>query len=151
MTSSCTYLYVHLVWSTKYRRPMIGEALGLQIPRLLVAKTRELGCIPLAVTCMPDHVHMAVRMVASVSPALLVGQLKGLSSFRVNQERSRSGLRGRFGWQEGYGAFSFDGRETPLVAQYIRGQRTRHAAPCRVAPQGDPCWAREPEDFEPVT
>ena len=150
MTSSCTYLYVHLVWSTKYRRPMIDEALALQIPRLLVAKTRELGCIPLAVMCMPEHVHMAVRTRGSVSPALLVGQLKGLSAFRVNQARLRSGLRGRFGWQEGYGAFSFDGRDAAHVVRYIREQETRHAAPRRVPPPGDPCWAREPEDFEPA-
>jgi putative transposase len=123
---SCTEVFVHLVWSTKYRLPSITEDVKPSLHRLLVAKATQLGCAVLAVGGTADHVHVAVRLHSTVSVAKLAQEMKGASSFRIGRSHGRPGAR--LWWQAGYGAFSFAARDAERVVEYIERQREHHAA-----------------------
>jgi REP element-mobilizing transposase RayT len=52
---------------------------------------------------MPDHIHLLIGLRPIQSLSDLMQDIKGSSSKWINQNRL---VRGRFSWQEGYGAFS---------------------------------------------
>jgi hypothetical protein len=72
---------------------------------------------------MPDHVHLFFGMRPTQSISDLMRDVKGDSSKWINEK----GLaRGRFVWQDGYGAFSYSRSHVPAVIQYIRNQEQHH-------------------------
>src|SRR5256885_11569229 len=80
MPTSCTHLYVHFVWSTWDRLPLISPSLEASIHAAIAAKCRELKCVPLEVNGTENHVHVVARMHATVSVADLAKGMKGSTS-----------------------------------------------------------------------
>ena len=78
----------------------------------------------LAIGGMPDHVHLAVRVPATVAPFKLMNQVKGVSSALVRKQLLSGEL---FGWQDGYAVFSFSRSHRERVVAYIRCQERHHA------------------------
>jgi REP element-mobilizing transposase RayT len=55
------------------------------------------------VNSRPDHIHIFVGIKPSISISDLVRDIKSNSSAFVNEKQW---MRGKFNWQEGFGAFS---------------------------------------------
>jgi len=70
-----------------------------------------------------DHVHVLVRIPATISVADLVKQIKGSSSHMVNHSVPRWN---GFKWQGAYGAFTVSKTLGPAVRSYILGQEEHH-------------------------
>jgi REP element-mobilizing transposase RayT len=119
-----TELYVHCVWSTWDRLPLITPDIEPQLYAALAAKCQELSCAPLAIGGVADHVHMLVRFTPTLMIARLVGELKGSSSHMITHA-IRPGMF--FKWQGAYGAFTISKRSVAQVQAYILNQKTRHA------------------------
>jgi putative transposase len=81
---------------------------------------KGLGAMPLEVGGVADHVHLLVSCKTTHSVADLVREVKKSSSAWAVERWSR------FGWQEGYAAFSVGPREVDAVRQYIRNQAQHH-------------------------
>jgi len=116
-------LFYHVVWATKFRRPVLTpevEALAHQYVR---AKAIGLGATVFAVNGMPDHIHLVVSIPPTIAVAHFVGQVKGVSSVHLN----RAGL-GRFAWQDAYSVFSCDERGLSYVVSYVQRQKEHHAS-----------------------
>lgn len=77
----------------------------------------------LAINGMPDHVHILFGMRPSQSLSDLMRDVKGNSSFWINDNNL---VAGRFSWQEGYGAFSYSKSQVHSVASYIENQKLHH-------------------------
>ena len=101
MPQSLSFVLVHLVFSTKDRRPLIRGTTKDGLHAYLAEVTRDRKCDCFRVGGMPDHVHLAIRLHATVHLAKLIAELKANSS-RWMQEQGVPG----FAWQRGYGAFS---------------------------------------------
>lgn len=71
-----------------------------------------------------DHVHLLVRIPAKVSVSDFVGRLKASTSKHINEE---SGIIRKFGWQDGFGAFTVSKSNTEAVTTYIRNQVAHHS------------------------
>lgn len=125
MPASHTHLYVHLVWATWDRLPLITAAIEPRLYVALAEKCRELKCVPLAVGGIADHMHMLVRLHPTIAVATLVKELKGSSSHLVTHELAVGAF---FKWQGSYGAFTLREEEVPSILRYIRGQKEHHAA-----------------------
>ena len=118
-----TQLYVHLVWSTWNRHPLISRDLQPRIYRVLHHQANSVGAEILAVGGMPDHVHVLIRFPATMAVAQLVQRLKGASSHFAAQVAQENGA---FRWQHGYGAFTLSKRAVPVVRAYIANQEAHH-------------------------
>ncbi len=118
-------VYVHLVWSTWDRQPLVGPGLRQALYACMRQGCRELGCQALAVGGTEDHVHLLVRMVPQVSISELAKQVKGSSSHLATHQL---GAGGRFRWQGGFGATTVTPGDVPHVARYIAHQKEHHAA-----------------------
>ena len=132
-----TQLYVHLVWSTWDRLPLITPEMEPRLHAAMAVKCRELRVEPLAIGGMEDHVHLLVRLPTALAVAALVKEVKGSSSHLVTHEVTPGQF---FKWQGGYGAFTRSREEAAAVTAYILHQREHHA-------HGD-LWADEEQTEE---
>ena len=100
MRAPYTQLYLHLVWATWDRLPLITEDMESRLYAAIAAKCRQLKCEPLAINGTEDHIHVLLRLHPTVSVARLVKEVKGASSHLVTHEIKPNEF---FKWQGAYG------------------------------------------------
>ncbi|GBD08656.1 hypothetical protein HRbin22_00897 [Candidatus Thermoflexus japonica] len=118
-------VYIHLVWATWDRLPLITPPIERSLHRIIASEAQKMGCTLLALNSVPDHLHILVRMPATMSVAELVKRLKGVSSCFVNETLKPPQF---FRWQGYYGAFSVSRWDVEQIMAYIRRQKEHHAA-----------------------
>lgn len=122
---SYTRLFVHLIWATCSRSPILTSDVRRVLDPYLRVKAESLRCRVLALGGMPDHLHVLVRMHPATSVARLAQELKGASAYHINHlVRPADRLK----WQGGYGAITCWERDASVVIRYIETQRARHAS-----------------------
>ena len=116
-------LYYHFIWSTHNRDPHLDRSFRKDFLRILTEETIERGGKAIRRNAMPDHVHLLVRLPPTISVSTFVGQLKGATAHRVNQElKPKFELR----WQSGYGVLTLRKGELAKVMKYIDNQEDHH-------------------------
>jgi putative transposase len=123
MPSTHTNLLYHIVFSTKCRIPFITTKLQDELYRYIGGIIRAEGGISLEIGGTIDHIHLLVKLKPAVSVSDMLARIKANSSKWANENKME--LR-KFGWQEGYGAFSVSESQVGAVAKYIRGQEEHH-------------------------
>lgn len=124
MSSTYHQIFVHLVWSTADRLPLIRAAIEPALYSAIAAKCDSLRCVTLAVGGVEDHVHLVVRMPPTLSISDLAQAVKGASSHLMNHALTP---QTRFQWQGGFGAFTFRKPDIDEVVWYVRNQKAHHA------------------------
>ena len=123
MPASCVQVFIHYVWATWDRLPMVSPELEPRLHAAIAAECRRLGCEPLEIGGTEDHVHALVRLGATASVAELARRMKGGSSHLATHTLTRDGFR----WQGSYGAFSVSVENLERVRSYIARQKEHHA------------------------
>lgn len=121
---SKTRLYVHFVWTTKNKMPVITPEIERSLYRCITTICEKYDCKVLAINGMPDHVHLLVILSAKISVADLMKHVKGGSSRFVSSELLEAGW---FDWQNHYGAFTISARDKERLISYIQNQKQHHA------------------------
>ena len=123
MSQSLVQIYVHLVFSTKSRKPfLLDKELRGRLHAYLVGACKGQDCPSLQVCGVEDHVHLLVRLGKSIDVATLIRELKKESSKWIKVELEVPD----FQWQSGYGAFSISPSHVDAVIEYIRNQEEHH-------------------------
>jgi len=125
MREPYTQLYVHLVWSTWDRQPLMSPVIKVAVYTCIKAECITLKAEALAVGGTADHVHVLVRIPSTVSIAELVKQIKGASSHLVTHTVADAQS---FKWQGAYGAFTVSKPLVSSVRSYILRQEDHHKA-----------------------
>ncbi len=102
MRSRYTQLYLHSVWATWDRMPLLAPAIEQTVYATILAKCRQLDCEPLAIGGTADHVHLLVRFPTTLAVADLVKEVKGASSHLITHQSAPE----PFKWQGSYSAFT---------------------------------------------
>jgi REP element-mobilizing transposase RayT len=118
-------VFVHLVWATWDRLPLLTGAVEREAHRAIEAKCGELGAEVLAIGGVEDHAHLLVRLPATLAVADLMKHVKGASAHLIAQHTHIDQF---FKWQGGYAAFSVSVGHLSRVTRYIAQQREHHAA-----------------------
>ena len=116
-------LYIHLVWATWDRQPLIAAELERRLHRNIESQARELGCVVLGLNGTEDHVPLLVSLPTTISIAELVKQVKGVSSRFVNDVLKPKAY---FKWQGSYGAFTVSPSDLDRLEKYIQRQKEHH-------------------------
>ena len=124
MRRSKAEIYLHFVWATKNRQPMLTPEIERSVYRCIESEAKDLKVIVLAIGGISDHVHLLVRMPTSVCASVLMKQVKGVSTTFV---RDQLQPKTPFCWQEGYGVFSVSRSHVDKVTSYVINQKTHHA------------------------
>jgi putative transposase len=123
MPSTHTNLLYHIVFSTKCRLPLIAPNIQNELYRYIGGIIHNEDGVPLEISGTNDHIHLLAKIKPAISISEMLARIKSNSSKWVNETKMK--LR-KFGWQEGYGAFSVSESRIPSVAKYIRGQEEHH-------------------------
>jgi putative transposase len=123
MPGTHTNLLYHVVFSTKLRVPIIAKPLDKDLYSYIGGIIRGEGGTSIEIGGMPDHVHLLVKLKQTISLADMMRLVKTNSSRWVNQSRKATA---KFGWQDGYAAFTVGESQVTRVVEYIRNQAVHH-------------------------
>ena len=117
-------LKYHLVWITKYRKPVLVGDIATRTRELIreICKSQDVEIIKGHIS--RDHVHIFVSVPPHVSVSQLVQWLKGKTSRKMMMEyKSLSRMFwGRHMWARGYFVASSGNVTDEVIIQYIEQQ-----------------------------
>jgi putative transposase len=123
VANTFSQVYLHIVFSTKNRAPLIRPEIENDIWTGIGGCARKHKMVPVQIGGMEEHAHALVSTPTTISPSQAAKYLKGDSSLWIHREFAE--LR-HFGWQDGYGVFSVSRSAVPNVIKYIQDQRLHH-------------------------
>jgi REP element-mobilizing transposase RayT len=118
-----TNLLYHFVFSTKNRIPLISENVQQDLYSYIGGIVRGEGGTLLEIGGISDHVHLLAKLKPTKSISEILNRIKSKSSKWMNEEKMKTR---KFGWQDGYGAFSVSESQIASVRRYIRSQEQHH-------------------------
>ena len=77
----------------------------------------------IAINGMPDHVHIFLGLNPAFAISDLVKDIKRASNNWISE---KGFIKGIFGWQAVYGAFSYGRSQIDQVYKYIKNQKQHH-------------------------
>ncbi|MCL2041532.1 MAG: IS200/IS605 family transposase [Bacteroidales bacterium] len=123
MAQSLSQVYVHIVFSTKHRHPLIDDNISEELWAYIGGICNGLECQPFRVGGHDDHVHICCQLSRKITQMKLLEEVKKASSKWIKTKGRRYS---NFYWQDGYGIFSVNPHETDRVVEYIKNQREHH-------------------------
>jgi putative transposase len=123
MPQALSAVYVHLVFSTKERRPWLRDrAVREAMHAYLGGVSKQLDCPPILCGGVEDHIHLLARLGRTISQSDWVKELKRVPNPWL-KERGRE--YGDFEWQGGYADFAVSPSNLEVVKEYI-GRQDEH-------------------------
>ena len=123
MPHSFNKIWIHAIWSTKERYPLIQPAIEEKIYEYMRVQFIELDCPARVINGMPDHIHCLFLLNPSKAITEIIKQVKGSTSHWINQQNL---IKEKFSWQTGYAAYSVSESVLDKVFQYIVNQKHHH-------------------------
>ena len=123
MSHSFNKIWIHAIWATKERFPLIHQPIEQKVYQFISEQLREQGCPVRIVNGMPDHIHCLFLLSPQKSIADIIKQIKGSSSHFINQNNL---IPEKFAWQTGYAAYSVSESVVEKGFQYIQNQKQHH-------------------------
>ncbi|WP_017718857.1 IS200/IS605 family transposase [Kamptonema formosum] len=123
MSGNFTQLYVHFVWATWDRLPLITPDIQKPVYQAIVGQCNQLRCTTIAIGGIEEHVHLLIGFPPTLAISDIIKQIKGSTSHLIAREIKP---REFFKWQGSYGAFTVIEGAIDSVANYIRHQATHH-------------------------
>ena len=118
----CVY---HVVWCSKYRRPVIEGAVDARLKQIIREVCAERECNIIELETMPDHVHLLVECDPQYGIHRLVKQVKGRSSRLLREEFPSLKRRLPTLWTNSYFVATVGGAPLEIVKQYVENQRNK--------------------------
>ena len=133
-------IHLHLVWVTKYRKPVLTGEVATRVRELI----REI-CAQNDVTIMKghvskDHVHLFVSIPPQLTISRLLQRLKGKTAYKMFQDfpHLRKKFWGQHLWARGYFCCSSGNVTDDVVKQYIESQIHDQDSDFRIEGEGSP-------------
>ncbi len=130
-TSYCTYdIKYHLVWITKYRKPVITGQIAIRTRELVrrICQSNEVEI--LAGHVGSDHIHLLVSVPPHLSASKLVQYIKGNTSRKLQMvyKELNKQFRGQHLWARGYFVASSGNVTDEIIKEYIKTKIYRRRA-----------------------
>ncbi len=123
MPNTYTQIYIQIVFAVKGRENLISKNNRDELQKFMTGIITNRGQKLLAIYCMPDHTHVLVGLKPTIAVSDLARDIKAGSSKFINDQKW---VRGKFNWQEGFGAFSYSKSQLYNVINYILNQEEHH-------------------------
>ena len=123
MAGTFSQIYIQVVFTVKGWENLIGKEWKDELHKYIAGIIKGKEQKPIIVNGMPDHIHAFVGLRPAMAISDLVRDVKNNSSNFINEKRL---VKGRFSWQEGYGAFSYSHSHIQNVYDYILNQEEHH-------------------------
>lgn len=123
MANTYTQIHLHLIFAVKFRTGIIQNKWKDELYKYITGIIHSNNHKLLIINGMPDYIHILVRVRPNQTVSELLQDIKGSSSQWINE---KDFVKGKFEWQEGYGAFSYGKSQIKEVIKYIENQEIHH-------------------------
>lgn len=123
MAGTFSQIYIQVVFAVKGRENLISEQWQSELHKYISGIIKAKEQKPIIVNGVDDHIHCFIGLKPAMAISDLVRDIKNNSSKFINE---RKFVKGKFQWQEGYGAFSYSHSQIEQVYNYILNQKEHH-------------------------
>jgi len=123
MANTFSQIYIQTVFAVSERQSLIKQEFKEDLFKYISGIVTNQGQKLISINGMSDHIHILIGLKPSIALADLVRDIKADSSTHVNKNKW---VRGKFSWQEGYGAFSYGHSQLDTIIRYIQNQEKHH-------------------------
>ena len=115
-------MYIHAVFSTKNREPLLRDPdIRDKLHAYVTGICKNIGSNALMVSGTENHIHVLISLSRKSSISEVIGKVKSNSTNWM-----KSNYIDKFRWQSGYGAFSVSKSKECEVIEYIKKQLEHH-------------------------
>ncbi len=104
MANTYSQIYIQIVFAVQGRQNLLQKEWRGEVFKYMAGIIKNKGQKPIIVNGVEDHVHVFVGLKPAMALSDLVRDVKNNSSNFINDNYW---VKGKFSWQEGYGAFSY--------------------------------------------
>jgi len=123
MANTYSQIYIQIVFAVQGRQNLLAKEWRQEVFKYMAGIIKNNGQKPIIVNGMDDHVHVFVGLKPVLALSDLVRDIKNNSTNFINDN---NWIKGKFNWQEGYGAFSYSHSQVEDVYNYISNQEQHH-------------------------
>ena len=123
MPNTYTQIHIQFVFAVKFRHGLISSSWKDELYQYITGIVQNNKHKLICINGMPDHIHILIGVRPHQSISDLMQDVKGGSSKWINEKKF---LKGKFEWQQGYGAFSYSKSHVKDVVHYIQNQEQHH-------------------------
>ena len=126
MAGTYSQIYIQVVFAVKGRENLLSKEWRDEVFKYMSGIIKNKGQKPIVVNGVADHVHAFIGLKPSMALSDLVRDVKNNSTNFINDH---SWIKGKFCWQEGYGAFSRKASHSQIenAYNYILNQEKHHS------------------------
>jgi REP element-mobilizing transposase RayT len=123
MAGTYSQIYIHIVFTVKGKENLLLKPFRDKIYKYIAGIIKGKNQKSIIVNGVSDHLHILIGLKPTANISDLVRDIKINSSKFINNQKF---IKGKFAWQEGYGAFSYAHSQVKTVYQYIVNQEEHH-------------------------
>ena len=123
MANTYSQILIHVVFTVKGRANLIDKRWRTDLHRYISGIITSKGQKSIIVNGVGDHIHCFIGLKPSMCLSELIRDVKNNSSKFINEKQL---VKGKFQWQEGFGAFSYATSQVKNVYNYILNQEEHH-------------------------
>ncbi len=123
MAGTFSQIYIQVIFAVKGRENLISNHWKPELCKYIAGIIKGKKQKPIIVNGMADHIHTFIGLKPAVAISDLVRDIKNNSSNFINDHKL---VKGKFAWQDGYGAFSYSHSQIENVYNYILNQENHH-------------------------
>ena len=123
MANTFTQIYLQFVFAVQDRISLIRFEWKDELYKYITGVVQNNNHKLIAINGTPNHLHVFVGYKPHQLIPDLLQDIKGGSSTWINK---KGFIPGKFGWQAGYGAFSYSHSQIDSVIKYIMNQEEHH-------------------------
>jgi len=123
MANTFTQMYIQFVFAVQNRISLIQSEWKDELFKYITGIVQKNKHKLIAINGVANHIHIFVGYKPHQLIPELMQDVKGSSSKWINEKRF---VKGKFSWQESYGAFSYSHSQIDQVVKYINNQEQHH-------------------------
>ncbi len=123
MAGTFSQIYIQAVFAVKGRENLLQKQWRDEVFKYMAGIIKGKNQKPIIVNGVADHVHLFIGLKPVMALSDLIREVKNNTTNFINEKKF---VKGKFSWQEGYGAFSYSHSQLDTVYQYILNQEEHH-------------------------
>lgn len=123
MAGTFSQIYIQVVFAVQGRQNLLQKEWRQEVFKYMAGIIKNKGQKPIIINGVEDHVHVFLGLKPAMALSDLVRDIKNNSSNFINEH---DWIKGKFNWQEGYGAFSYSHSQIETVYTYVQNQEQHH-------------------------
>jgi putative transposase len=123
MANTYSQIYIQVVFAVAARLNLIEKSWQDELYKYITGIVKNKDQKLIAIGSFENHIHILLGIKPSIAISDLVRDIRANSSRFINE---KSFVKGKFSWQEGFGAFSYSHSQLDNVIKYIQNQEEHH-------------------------